>query len=119
MEGACARAQGATVKDRGRRTAAKRRVNFITHLEGALSYFMCSRVMRRWRASHSSSGNCPFATERDFLYRSIACFVWCNLSCAVASKNNELAELANTVPRKVNACKVTAGSLLAEAAKAR
>ena len=34
---------------------------------GSACYFVCSRVMRRWRASHSSSGYWPFATERNCL----------------------------------------------------
>src|SRR5260370_33993526 len=85
----------ASTRGKGRRRAVVLRLNFatkdmklITHLEGALAYFVCSRVMRRWRASHSSSGNRPFATVRNFLYRSDASLAWCSLSCAVAARNS-------------------------------
>ncbi len=80
---------------------------------------MCSRAMRRWRASHSSFGNWPFATERNCLYRSVACLTWCSLSCAVAARNSERRRLWQHFSTNVSACKVAVGSLLAEAAKAR
>src|ERR1700735_1090373 len=106
-------------KGRGRRTKPVRRANLITHLGESPAYLMFSRVMRRWRASHSSSGNWPFATERNCLYRSVACLVWCNLSCAVAERNRDDGDCGCTLSRISMACKVVVGSLFAEAAKAR
>ena len=69
-------ASGQSERDKGREKKSNKTKDEFHNapLEERCCYFLCSRVMRRWRASHSSSGNWPFATERNCLYRSVACF---------------------------------------------